>query len=253
MHFPDVSIKVLLDNEDATLRQKMQLSLNSNMITNIHQLGEEKSPLLVVDNFLQDAELLVEHACQQRFVQNSPFYPGVRAAVPISFKSLLLSSLKQQLKEVFQLTGTKLGLSLCQYSIVTTPVDQLVLLQRIPHFDSTKRDALAAVFYLFKENLGGTSFYRHKKTGFETIDDERRIPYFKSLENENGGDNIPQKGYINGDTTLFERIRNQKGIFNRLIVYRRQSLHSASISPNFVPEADPRKGRLTISIFIDCV
>ena len=133
------------------------------------------------------------------------------------------------------------------------PANKLKLLQRIPHFDSTKRDELAAVFYLFKEDLGGTSFYRHNKTGYEIIDDARRIPYFKSLEGENDSDNIPQQGYINGDTALFTRIGEQKGIFNRLIVYRRRNLHSGSISPGFVPNTDPRKGRLTINIFIDCV
>ncbi|MEJ2415851.1 MAG: DUF6445 family protein [Exilibacterium sp.] len=223
------------------------------MTTSVYQFGEERSPLLVVDNFLQDAELLVEHACQQRFVQNSPFYPGIRAPAPVAFQSLLLSTLKQQVQQVFELKGSKLGLSLCQYSIVTTPADQLALLQRIPHFDSTKREELAAVFYLFKEDLGGTSFYRHKKTGYEYIDDARRISYFKSLESENGSNNIPQQGYINGDTVLFKRIGEQKGIFNRLIVYRCPNLHSGSISPSFVPNADPRKGRLTISIFIDCL
>jgi len=231
----------------------MQLSLNPNLTTRVYQLGEEQSPLLVVDNFLQDAELLVEDACQQRFVQNSPLYPGIRAPAPICFQSLLLSTLGRQLKQVFELKGSKLSLSLCQYSIVTMSADQLTLLQRIPHFDSTKRDELAAVFYLFKEDLGGTSFYRHNKTGYEYIDDARRIPYFKSLESENDSDNIPQQGYINGDTALFTRISEQQGIFNRLIVYRRQNLHSGSISPSFVPNADPRKGRLTINIFIDCV
>ncbi|WP_339897102.1 DUF6445 family protein [uncultured Gilvimarinus sp.] len=231
----------------------MQLSLSSNMTSSLYQLGDEKSPLLVIDNFLQNAQLLVEDACQQRFVQNSPLYPGLRAPVPISFQLLFLNALTRQLQEVFQLKGAKLSLSLCQYSIVTLQANQLALLQRIPHFDSTKRDELAAVFYLFKDDLGGTSFYRHKKTGYETIDEERRIPYLKSLESENGTNNIPQQGYINGDTVLFKRIGEQKGIFNRLIVYRRQNLHSGSISPSFVPSADPRKGRLTISIFIDCV
>jgi hypothetical protein len=230
----------------------MQLSLNPNMAAKVYRLGQEQSPLLVVDNFLQDAELLVEHASQQHFVQNSPLYPGIRAPVPIDFQSLLLNSLQQQLFQVFDLKGSRLSFSLCQYSLVTLPPDQLKLLQRIPHFDSTKRDELAAVYYLFKEDLGGTSFYRHNKTGYEYIDEARRIPYFQSLESENGTGNIPQYGYINGDTALFTRIGEQKGIFNRLIVYRRQILHSGSISPSFVPSTDPRKGRLTINAFIDC-
>lgn len=239
--------------QSTTLKFAMQLSLNSNLTANVYHLGDEQSPVLVIDNFLQDADMLVEHACQLHFVQNSPFYPGIRAPAPIGFQSFLLAALSRQLKQVFELKGSKLGLSLCQYSLVTTPADQLTLLQRIPHFDSTKRDELAAVFYLFKEDLGGTAFYRHNKTGYEYIDDERRIPYFKSLESENGSGNIPQQGYINGDTALFKKISEQKGIFNRLIVYRRQILHSGAIGPGFTPDIDPRKGRLTINIFIDCV
>ncbi len=231
----------------------MQLSLNPYVTSRVYSLGEEQSPLLVVDNFLQNAELLVDDACQHNFIQNSPLYPGLRAPAPMSFQSLLLSALGRQLKQVFDLKGSKLALSLCQYSLVTMPADNLTLLQRIPHFDSTKRDELAAIFYLFKDDLGGTSFYRHNKTGYEYIDDERRIPYFKSLESENESGNVPTHGYINGDTPLFTRIGEQKGVFNRLIVYRRQILHSGSISSSFIPNLDPRKGRLTVNIFIDCV
>ena len=231
----------------------MQLSLNPYVTSRVYSLGEEQSPLLVVDNFLQNAELLVDDACQHNFIQNSPLYPGLRAPAPMNFQSLLLSALGRQLKQVFDLKGSKLALSLCQYSLVTMPADNLTLLQRIPHFDSTKRDELAAIFYLFKDDLGGTSFYRHNKTGYEYIDDERRIPYFKSLESENESGNVPTHGYINGDTPLFTRIGEQKGIFNRLIVYRRQILHSGSISSSFIPNLDPRKGRLTVNIFIDCV
>ena len=231
----------------------MQLSLNPYVTSSVYSLGEEQSPLLVVDNFLQNAELLVDDACQHNFIQNSPLYPGLRAPAPMNFQSLLLSALGRQLKQVFDLKGSKLALSLCQYSLVTMPADNLTLLQRIPHFDSTKRDELAAIFYLFKDDLGGTSFYRHNKTGYEYIDDERRIPYFKSLESENESGNVPTHGYINGDTPLFTRIGEQKGVFNRLIVYRRQILHSGSISSSFIPNLDPRKGRLTVNIFIDCV
>lgn len=231
----------------------MQLSLHPNIASCVYQLGEERAPLLVIDNFLQNPELLVEHACQLQFVQNSPLYPGIRAPAPIAFQTLFLNALSRQLQKVFDLKGTKLGLSLCQYSLVTQPADQLTLLQRIPHFDSTQRDELAAVFYLFKDDFGGTSFYRHNKTGYEYIDDARRIPYFKSLESENDTPNMPERGYINGDTALFTRIGEQKGVFNRLIVYRRQNLHSGSISSDFAPNTDPRKGRLTINIFIDCM
>jgi hypothetical protein len=48
----------------------MRVSLTPNMAVSVCQIGEEQSPLLVVDNFFQDAELLVEDACQQRFVHD---------------------------------------------------------------------------------------------------------------------------------------------------------------------------------------
>lgn len=231
----------------------MQLMPNPEMEISVHHVGNEQSPIMVVDNFLLGAELLVEHACQLEFIQNSPLYPGLRAQAPLHFQSMLLSSLGRKFKHVFDLKGTKLALSLCQYSLVTFTPEQLTILQRIPHFDSTQRDELAAVYYLFQGDLGGTSFYRHNKTGFENIDDERRIPYFKSLEAENEGDDVPQHGYINGDTPLFTRIGEQKGIFNRLVIYRRQILHSGSISSDFIPDSNPRTGRLTLNIFIDCI
>lgn len=231
----------------------VQLSLNKDMVVNVQHFGNEQLPVLVIDNFLAEPELLVEHACQQSFKPNSQFYPGIRAVAPKSFQRLLLGSLGRTFKQVFQLQGNQLGFSICHYSIVTTPADQLQLLQRIPHFDSIETDQLAAVFYLFKQDLGGTSFYRHRKTGFEYVDKKRQTEYYQSLESENGTENIPQSGYINGDSALFTRIGEEQGVFNRLIVYRRQCLHSGSIRSDFVPNPDPRQGRLTISAFIDCI
>jgi hypothetical protein len=134
---------------------------------------------------------------------------------------------------------------------VATPPQKLKLLQRIPHFDSVDKNGLATVHYLFKSDLGGTSFYRHRKTGFEFIDENRTFDYYSSLESENDGENMPGSGYIDGDTALFERIAEQKGVFNRLIVYRRNSLHSGSISKNFILDPNPLSGRLSISTFLD--
>jgi hypothetical protein len=43
------------------------------------------------------------------------------------------------------------------------------------------------------------------------------------------------------------------GVFNRLVVYRRNSLHSGRIDNARVPPADPLHGRLSINSFIDVV
>ena len=42
-----------------------------------------------------------------------------------------------------------------------------------------------------------------------------------------------------------------EGVFNRLIVYRRNSLHSGRIDNGRPLPADPQQGRLSINAFID--
>ena len=141
--------------------------------------------------------------------------------------------------------------SLCHYSLVTTPPDQLAPLQRIPHYDSVDPTGLATVHYLFKGALGGTAFYRHRRTGFEYIDASRRDAYFGALDAEMNDPHAMNAGYINGDSPLFEQIAREDGVFNRIIIYRRNSLHSGSIDKDFVPDPDPATGRLSINCFLD--
>ncbi|RVT46715.1 hypothetical protein EMM73_07525 [Rheinheimera sediminis] len=216
-------------------------------------IGQELNPLLVVDNFVPEPQSLVDFAAGQQFLANSPYYPGLRAAAPAAYRQFMLQSLQDTLIEYFELPASSLKFSVCHLSLVTTPPAQLKLLQRIPHFDTTEKHALAAVHYLFQGNQGGTAFYRHRKTGFECIDQSRTKEYYRSLESENHGPDLPKvtDGYIQSDTPLFEQIAQQPGVFNRLIVYRRHLLHSGMITKETSLSADPRLGRLTISSFID--
>ena len=216
-------------------------------------LGQELNPVLVVDNFVPEPQSLVDYAAGQQFLANSPYYPGLRAAAPAAYRQFMLQSLQDTLIEYFELPASSLKFSVCHLSLVTTPPAQLKLLQRIPHFDTTEKHALAAVHYLFQGDQGGTAFYRHRKTGFECIDQSRTEEYYRSLESENDGPYLPKvtDGYIQGDTPLFEQIGQQQGVFNRLIVYRRHLLHSGMITRHTSLSANPRVGRLTISSFID--
>ncbi len=126
-------------------------------------------------------------------------------------------------------------------------------MQRIPHVDSFDSNGLATIHYLFRENMGGTAFYRHRKTGYEVIDESRKMEYISSLESEMQGPTLPPAEYINGDTPIFEQIGRQEGLYNRLLIYRRNSLHSGCIDKNFVPDPNPLTGRLSINSFIDLV
>lgn len=216
-------------------------------------IGAEKAPLLVVDNFAGNPEELIEQATTRHFERVSSFFPGIRAKAPLPYQRFVVERLQDLLLDFFELEGRSIRFTMCHYSLVTTPPGKLALLQRIPHFDSLESRGLASIHYLFRDGYGGTAFYRHRKTGFEYIDESRQDAYFRALEEENGGPNMPEPGYINGDTPLFEQVARQDGVFNRLLVYRRNSLHSGCIERDFVPDRDPRTGRLSINSFIDAV
>lgn len=216
-------------------------------------IGEEKAPLLVVDNFVRDPDALVEQAENLTYEPPKVAYPGVRALASKNYQQFLLRGLGPRIFEYFELKGRGLRLSMCHYSLVTKSPEELTLVQRIPHVDSFDSNGLATIHYLFRQNMGGTAFYRHRKTGFEVIDESRKMEYFTSLESEMQGSQAPAAEYINGDTPLFEQIGKQEGIFNRLLIYRRNSLHSGCIDKDFVPDSNPLTGRLSINSFIDVV
>lgn len=213
-------------------------------------IGVEKAPLLVIDD-VTDADELVAAAGCQRFTASTRYYPGIRAPAPPAYQQFLAARFAKMLGEYFRLEGTTLRFTMCHYSLVTTPPENLAPLQRIPHVDSLGKDGLATIHYLFRKNLGGTAFYRHRKTGFEYIDESRQETYLKSLESETSGPDRPGAEYINGDTALFEQVARQDGVFNRMLVYRRNSLHSGCIGKDFVPDSNPLTGRLSINSFID--
>jgi len=214
-------------------------------------VGIEQAPLLVIDNFVADADRLVRKAASKPFGKTPELFPGIRTQAPLNYPVLFEGRLKPLILTFFKREDRPLRFSLCHYSLVTAPPAELGLLQRIPHFDSLDGNGLASVHYLFKADLGGTAFYRHRKTGFEYIDASRKEAYFRSLESESGSANVPAAEYINGDTPLFEQIAKQDGVFNRILIYRRNSLHSGCISKDFVPDHNPLSGRLSINSFID--
>lgn len=229
----------------------MELSRHPDFYLQKLTIGREKAPLLVIDNFVADAERLVEASATAQFQPLGRAFPGIRAKAPKAYMQLILSELGGTLADYFRLSGTRVSFPMCHYSIVTTPPEELELIQRVPHIDSSDNRGLASIHYLFQKNLGGTSFYRHRATGYEYIDESRAATYFNTLEKESANPDFPGCRYINGDTPFFERIAAQEGIFNRMLIYRRNSLHSGSIDENFVPDPDPLTGRLSINSFID--
>lgn len=234
-----------------TKKRFMILDLHPDLHIEKITFGREAAPLLVIDNFVADPDRLVKKAATAQFASGGRFYPGIRDKAPPSYEHFLTTRLQPLLAEHFGLVSRSLSLTMCHFSLVTTAAAQLAPMQRIPHVDTLAREGFATIHYLFKEKLGGTAFYRHRATGYESLDEVRGPEYFRVLESESAGPNRPAVNYINGDTPLFEQIARAEGVFNRMLVYRRNSLHSGSIDSAFVPDTNPRTGRLSINSFID--
>ncbi|MEM7723434.1 MAG: DUF6445 family protein [Pseudomonadota bacterium] len=213
----------------------------------IHRFGTSNEPLVVIDNFSTDPAALVASAARQRFQPMGIHYPGIRSPADPAYLGEQADLLETVLRTVF---GLARGADLveCAYSLVTTPPDRLTPIQRIPHFDSTDPGRLALLHYLCGEDGGGTAFYRHRETGFETITSARLKPYDTALKAAPSA--LPETGYISGSTALFEQTGAVNARFNRLVIYRGYRLHSGTI-PNDLPfDARPETGRLTINTFL---
>ncbi len=214
-------------------------------------LGNEGAPLLVIDNLVADPERLAHRATRRSFDVRSQYFPGPRARAPAMYERFLESTLNPLLREHFGIQPGRFVFSMCHYSLVATPPEKLQMLQRIPHVDSVKPGGLATVHYLFHGPWGGTAFYRHRATGFEYVNQTRLKTYFHQIETESHGEDAPEPGYINGDTALFEQIDRVEAVFNRMLVYPRNVLHSGCVDDDHVPPPDPLEGRLSINTFID--
>lgn len=228
----------------------MTLALHPDIRLQKLRIGREQAPLVVVDNLVADPEELVDLASVKQFGDVASYYPGVRAKVPLTYQQFIIGQLRDVFADDFAFPSGAVRFTACHFSLVTTPPEKLTYLQRIPHVDSVAGKDLAFVHYLFKADLGGTAFYRHRKTGFEYVDQGRKAEYLRHLEEEKTGPDSPLAAYINGDTPLYEQVGAQEGVFNRLVVYRRNSLHSGALTRNFAADPNPRTGRLSINGFL---
>ena len=228
----------------------MDVAAHSNFAVRKLTIGREAAPLLVIDDVIARPDDLIELAAGKHFGDGGNYYPGIRAKAPLTYQRFVLERLGNLFADYFGLAAGKLRFTMCHFSLVTTPADKLSHLQRIPHIDSVFSNELAFIHYLFKSDLGGTAFYRHRRTGFEVIDLARRDEYFACVEQEKNGPNNPVAAYIAGGTALYDQVASEQGVFNRMLVYRRNSLHSGSIPAGFVPSANPRTGRLSVNGFL---
>jgi hypothetical protein len=220
------------------------LRLHDRLRVRVDRLGNEGIPVIVIDDFLHDAEHLVEYAARVSGFRRSPeIYPGHRAPIPMPYPLAVRTLLDAAMREVFGLGGLDVIDSRSDFSIVTKRPGDIPARKRVPHTDTSDPNFIVVLHYLCTGRHGGTSFYRHRATSFETVAAARKPSYLERLEAEL--DAAAPDDYAVGDTAIFERIAGYEAVFNRAIIYRGIDIHGADIPADFAFDPDPRAGRLT--------
>jgi hypothetical protein len=205
-----------------------------------------------IDNVLHDPHAVAALGFEQSYVEDrGNLYPGLRAPVQPS----LSTALRPWLTRILQRNGILKSDEVLYrdssfFSVVTTAAKDLLPIQRIPHYDSTDPGLFAAVIYLCDTKFSGTSFYRHRKTGYEAITSENQRNYRLALDQELRIHGPPPKEYVNGDSSLFEVVFSNELRFNSAIVYPGRALHAANIKKQFEPPKDQREWRLTVTALL---
>jgi Family of unknown function (DUF6445) len=212
-------------------------------------IGTEREPIVTIDSFAPDPDALRTAAQSCAFEVIGEYYPGPRALVAQGYLQAVGEVVRAVMQEFYSCNyGGEFLRS--YFSIATTHPGQLTLAQCIPHTDAYDDHQLAIVHFIGHQDLGGTAFFRHRSTGFETIDARRVDPYHAALTADFARRGVPAPGYIGPESTLFERIHLSEHRFNRALIYRGKLLHSAALDSTPLLPPDIATGRLTIATFI---
>lgn len=229
------------------------LTLSEARRARVERIGAEQTAVIVVEDCLEAPEAAIERAAGMLFTPIGPYYPGVRASLGAEAAGAFGGAFGRAFGRAVE---EALGVSAaawkgdCFFSIVTTPPARLAPIQRLPHFDGLEETRIAALLYLARTDFGGTSFYRHRATGFETVDAARYPAYGAALKADVERHGLPPADYIGDGGALFEEIATFAPVFNRLLLYRGNALHCSRIRNANALNADPRAGRLTLNLFL---
>ncbi|GFZ98176.1 hypothetical protein GCM10010923_02860 [Blastomonas marina] len=215
----------------------------------VHQFGREREPVVVIDDFSGIADQLLAAGRAAEYREGGASYPGIRAWCVPTYLDRRRDLMFQLMQRIFGFRQ-RLALDVSTFSLVTLAEDELAPLQRIPHYDHASDEVIAVMHYLLGPESGGTAFYRHRRTGFETITEEREPAYNAALEEDEREYGGPPARYHYGDSDRFEMIGEVEARPDRLVLYRGRLLHSGVIPTPQALSDDPETGRLTINMFL---
>ncbi len=225
------------------------LQLGRSISVRLERIGAERQPLMIVDEVLSDPQAMIDAACAAKFyVPHHTNYPGINAPVPRSYYLTVIMALRGPIEAAFGLPSSAYLSYFGFFALATVGASDARPIQKIPHRDSPDPNRLAMIHYLCRGSFGGTGFFRHRATGFESVDASRQPRYESTARRELAATACDPQGYAQSPN--YELIGRSEAVFNRLIVYRSHVLHSALLTDP-AGSADPALGRLTVNGFIE--
>ena len=215
----------------------------------VERIGREGEPLVIIDNFTGQPERLRAMGVASQYYPAGVDYPGIRAPADPSYLDIRRELMMRVVGEIFGCRRS-IQCEVAAFSVVSLDPQQLSARQSIPHHDHSDAGRIAIMHYLDGPESGGTAFYRHRRTGFEKITPEREAAYFAALEEDDREFGPNPLGYPDGDSERFEQVGVVEARIDRLALYRGRSLHSGIIPDPSALSDDPRKGRLTVNMFL---
>jgi hypothetical protein len=225
------------------------------MEVKVHEVGRSKSKIIVIDDFLTNAQGVVDAAAALPAFppENKTGYPGRRHQIgpgdrASSYVMDILRAAGPLIQSHYEADSFRVAEA--SFSLVTLPPAQMSQRQRIPHYDWDDPDYLAIMLHLHRVPDTGTAFYCHVASGLEQVS-SAAAPQLNSLMQAELAENNPDPAGSGGQSNAYyDRIFQVEGHFNRLVIYQGCLLHAGYFPPEFNYSDDPRTGRLTANVFI---
>ena len=231
----------------------MAYSINRAATPYLNQVGNSKTPVFILDNFLENlTETLLQDAKHLAFDDAPTYYPGIRSPLPEDYIVTVAKAVVPLLQKIYSIPmHYTVEFYDSYFSMVTKAPHELSVEQQIPHFDGTEAYRIALLHYLNPAPHGGTALFRHNSTGLERITENNVNAYLSSVSEYFEHKGSPQGEYISSSNSQFTRIGEIPYAQNRLAIYPGNLLHSGVINPAMDISPDLDTGRLTANIFLN--
>ena len=215
----------------------------------VFKFGIEQEPVVVLDGFADDFERLKSRALSANYAAGQAYYPGIQAGEDPNYLGVRGSELTDIFATVFGVRN-QIRIESSSYSIVTKARGELLSGQCVPHYDGPEQSLWACLHYIQGPKEAGTAFYRHRRTGFETISVDRVDAYRMALQSDVDEFGVPPNDFFYGDDDRYELIGEIQAVPDRLIIYRGNTLHSGCIPNSVNLSSDPTHARITLNSFL---